>query len=150
MKKIFFLILCFTFSNIAIGQTVDDSVKMVVNKMFAAMKSADRVMLVNCFADSAILQTVDKSKEGKVFVRNEDIGDFAKQISTLPKGAADERITFDIVKVDADLATVWASYKFYFKGKFSHCGVNSFQLVLINGQWKIQYIIDTRRKDNCE
>ncbi len=84
-----------------------------------------------------------------MYVRKENISDFAKQISTLPKGAADEKITFDIVKVDADLASVWTPYQFYFNNKFSHCGVNSFQLVRINGEWKIQYIIDTRRKDNC-
>ena len=29
---------------------------------------------------------------------------------------------------------------------FSHCGVNSFQLFNDNGQWKIIYLIDTRRK----
>lgn len=114
------------------------------------MKSGDRVMLLDCFADSATLQTVARNKEGKIFVRNENIADFVKQISTLPKGAADERIIFDIVKVDADLASVWTPYKFYFKGKFSHCGVNSFQLVTIDGKWKIQYIIDSRRKDNCQ
>ena len=126
-----------------------DSVKLVINKMFTAMKTGDSVMLTQCFADSAILQTVAKNKEGKVSVRNEVISEFVKQIAKLPKGDADERITFDIVKVDADLAIAWTPYQFYYKGKFSHCGVNSFQLVRINGQWKIQYLIDTRRKDNC-
>lgn len=65
-----------------------------MKKLFSAMKSSDQKMLLNCFADSAILQTIAKNKEGKIYVRNENIADFAKQISTLPKGAADERITF--------------------------------------------------------
>lgn len=150
MKKFSFLIFSVILSYTAIGQSVEDSVKLVVNKMFAAMKSADQEVLLDCFADSAILQTVAKNKEGKVFVKNENIAGFAKQISALPEGAADERITFDIIKVDRDLASVWTPYKFYFNGKFSHCGVNSFQLVRINGEWKIQYIIDTRRKDSCK
>ncbi|HNA01067.1 MAG TPA: hypothetical protein PLN49_09415, partial [Ferruginibacter sp.] len=68
----------------------------------------------------------------------------------LPKDAADERITFDVVRVDGALAIAWTPYKFYFNGKFSHCGVNSFQLVRFNGEWKIQYLIDTRRKAGCE
>ncbi|HEX8278836.1 MAG TPA: nuclear transport factor 2 family protein [Segetibacter sp.] len=133
----------------ASGQTSADSVKMVIGKMFTAMKTGDSSLLTSCFADSAILQTVAKSKAGTVYIRNEGIRDFAKQIVSLPKGDADERITFDIVKVDADLAIAWTPYQFYFKGNFSHCGVNSFQLVRLNGEWKIQYIIDTRRKDNC-
>jgi len=60
-----------------------------------------------------------------------------------------ERITFEIVKVDADLASVWTPYQFYYKDKFSHCGVNSFQLVRLQGIWKIQYLVDTRRKTDC-
>jgi hypothetical protein len=122
---------------------------MVVGKLFTAMKAGDSLMLTQCFTDSAILQTVAKTKEGKVSIRNEDVRDFAKQIAGMPKGDADERITFNMVKVDADLAIVWTPYQFYYKGSFSHCGVNSFHLVRINGEWKIQYLIDTRRKDNC-
>jgi hypothetical protein len=37
-------------------------------------------------------------------------------------------------------------YQFYIGDKFSHCGVNSFQLVKLQGQWKIQYLIDTQEK----
>jgi len=55
-----------------------------------------------------------------------------------------------VVKIDGPLAIVWTPYKFYFNGKFSHCGVNSFQLVRFNGVWKIQYLIDTRRRAGCE
>ncbi|MFT2543406.1 hypothetical protein ACMWP9_36050, partial [Escherichia coli] len=67
----------------------------------------------------------------------------------IPKNMADERIVFDVVKIDADLAIVWTPYQFYRNGTFSHCGVNSFQLVRLNGRWKIQYLIDTRRKTGC-
>lgn len=149
MIRNFFVITCLLFSTNVFSQTPADSVKRVINKMFTAMKMGDSVMFMQCFADSALLQTVAKSKEGKVSVRSEQIPEFARQIVKLPKGAADERITFDIVKVDADLAIAWTPYQFYYNGSFSHCGVNSFQLVRISGQWKIQYIIDTRRKDNC-
>ncbi|MDI9365767.1 MAG: hypothetical protein QM541_12505 [Flavobacterium sp.] len=74
---------------------------------------------------------------------------FAKQIAQLPKGAADERITFGNVQIDGALANVWAPYQFYYNGNFSHCGVNNFVLVKQNNVWKIQYIIDTRRKQGC-
>ena len=56
----------------------------------------------------------------------------------------------EVVKIDGALASVWTPYKFYFNGKFSHCGVNSFQLVRMNNTWKVQYIIDTRRRVGCE
>ena len=47
------------------------------------------------------------------------------------------------------MANAWAPYEFYINSEFSHCGINSFQLIKIEGNWKIIYIIDTRRKDNC-
>jgi hypothetical protein len=38
------------------------------------------------------------------------------------------------------------AYTFYLNGDESHTGTNSFQLVRTSEGWKIQYIIDTRRK----
>ena len=134
----------------AIAQSTEDSVKQAVNLLFEGMKNADPSTLKKAFCDSAILQTIGRTKEGKTMIRNESINAFAEAISKSPKGALDERIQFETVKVDGPLAIVWTPYKFYYEGKFSHCGVNSFQLVRINGEWKIQYLIDTRRKENCE
>jgi hypothetical protein len=130
--------------------TTEDSVRAAVNELFIAMKNSDGARLQASFTDSALLQTIVTDKEGKTFARNESIQEFAASISKLPKGAADERIRFDVVKIDGSLAMVWAPYSFYFKEKFSHCGVDSFQLLRSDGVWKILYIVDTRRKEPCE
>jgi hypothetical protein len=68
----------------------------------------------------------------------------------MEKNILDERIRFDVIRIDGALAIVWALYQFYYKGKFSHCGADSFQLVRINGKWKIQYLVDTRRSRGCQ
>jgi hypothetical protein len=47
------------------------------------------------------------------------------------------------------MAAVWTPYNFYYNGQFSHCGVNSFQVIRFKDGWKIQYIIDTRRRTGC-
>ena len=149
MRRLFsiFLITAVTPS---FAQNSEDSVKNVVQTLFLAMKNADATLLKTTFADSAILQTIVTDKQGFVKVRNERLKDFVDFIAKEEKGNADEKITFETIKIDGTLAFVWAPYKFYYKGKFSHCGVNSFQLVKLSGHWKIQYLIDTRRKDNCE
>ncbi len=126
-----------------------DSVKMVVNRLFVAMKTADAKLLTTCFADSSILQTISVKQSGEVVLRNEGTSSFIGFIANSKSGDADERNTIEVVKIDGNLASVWSVYTFYYKGKFSHCGANSFQLVKLNGEWKIQYLIDTRRKD-CE
>ncbi|OYX91564.1 MAG: hypothetical protein B7Y76_13980, partial [Sphingobacteriia bacterium 35-40-5] len=127
-----------------------DSVKNAVNNLFIAMKTTDQSLLTSCFADSAVLQTITKNKAGQLVVMNQKVADFAASISRFGKGDLDERIEFEVVKVDGDLAIAWTPYKFYLKSVFSHCGVNSFQLIRQNNGWKIQYLIDTRRKTNCE
>ena len=132
------------------AQTTEDSVKSAVNLLFKGMITADPQLLRSCFSDSAILQTIVTNNEGQTMVRNEAVQGFVDFVSSQKKGAADERIEFEMIKIDGPLASVWTPYKFYFEGKFRHCGVNSFQLVRINGNWKIQYLIDTRRRNGCE
>ena len=150
MKHLLIFLLVINFSAIVNAQSAEDSVKTVINKLFVAMKTGDAALLKSTFADSAILQTIGRSKEGNVVIQNEVVADFIDFVSKQPKGAADERIVFDMIKIDGPLAIVWTPYKFYFNGTFSHCGVNSFQLVKINNDWKIQYLIDTRRRKGCE
>ncbi len=151
MKQILILLTAgISISTIATAQTPEDSVKAVINQLFSAMKAADASTLKDAFADSAVLQTIRRRQDGTFFVQNEKVSDFVNQIGMAKKDSLDERITFETVKVDGPLATAWTPYKFYYAGKFSHCGVNSFQLVKINGRWKIQFLIDTRRRQNCE
>lgn len=150
MKPILILLTAVCLSVNVNAQSAEDSVKAAVNKLFEGMKNADAGQISDAFSDSAILQTIARNKEGKLIVRNERVKDFAKFVSKQKKGAADERISFETIKVDGPLAIAWTPYTFYFEGKFSHCGVNSFQLVRINDQWKIQYLIDTRRRQGCK
>jgi hypothetical protein len=147
--KYFLILLTLIIATSVSAQTAEDSVKAVINKMFAAMKNADGASLKECFADSAIMQTIGRNKEGKTVIRNDGTAGFIDFVSKEKQGAADERISFETVKIDGPLAIAWTPYSFYYNGKFSHCGVNSFQLVRINGTWKIQYLIDTRRKAGC-
>ena len=148
--RYFLLVSLITTITNSLAQNSQDSVKNVIQTLFLAMKNADTTLLKISFADSAVLQTIVTSEQDIVKVRTEQLKEFVDFISKEEKGNADERIIFETIKIDGPLAFVWTPYKFYYKGKFSHCGVNSFQLVKLSGGWKIQYLIDTRRKDNCE
>lgn len=144
--KIGLLLLCilpiFGFSQ----TSEEDLVKASINGLFDGMKTSDSTKINKAFSKTAILQTITKNGN----VKNENIKDFAISISKAEKGSLDEKINFSNILIDENLASVWTPYEFYYQGKFSHCGVNSFQLVKSNNEWKIQYIIDTRRKDNCK
>ncbi len=131
------------------AQSASDSIKMVIDEMFAGMKEGDTLKVKSCFSETAFLQTFSSSKEGEVDITTVKVSDFCRSIASLPKGAADERVVYKEIKVDGNMASVWAPFKLFFNGNFYSCGVNSIQMARLNGKWKIQYIIDTRRKDNC-
>ena len=150
-KYLLFLLLTTVITGSAANaQNAEDSIKAVINKMFTGMKNSDTAMVKACFTSTAIMQTFGKDKEGQAIIKTDSPSDFAKIIATIPAGAADEQIVFKDLKIDGPMAAVWTPFKLYFNGKFYSCGVNSFQLVRLNNEWKIQYILDTRRKSNCE
>lgn len=149
MKYIFILLSTFIMQQSAQAQSAEDSIKSTITGLFTAMQNADGAGVMASFADSAVMQTIGRGKDGAILVRTDKVADFGKQIASAPKNALDERITFDLIKVDGPLAIVWTPYQFYYNGTFSHCGVNSFQMLRMANGWKIQYIIDTRRKTGC-
>ena len=124
------------------------AVKAAVNQLFEGMKKADSTMLKTVFTPSARLQTV-VNKQGDVSVKDDAISMFVSSIGKAKAGTLDERLAGMEIKIDADLATAWTPYVFYRNDTKSHCGVNAFTLVKMGGAWKIQTIIDTRRKENC-
>ncbi|MBW8523925.1 nuclear transport factor 2 family protein [Chryseobacterium chendengshani] len=139
MILLFFSSFCFA------QKTEKESIKESVEKLFIGMKNADTAIIKSVFAENAILQTITKNNS----VRTEKISEFLLSFSKLSKNDADERISFEPIYIDGNLASVFTPYEFYYKGKFSHCGANSFQMVKQNNVWKIQYLIDTRRT-NCK
>jgi hypothetical protein len=147
---LFFFSIALLNASSSFAQTAEDSVKAVVNKLFTGMKNADTALIKQAFSDSAVLQTIAITRDGKTVVRTDEVKAFINFVGQQKKDAADERISFESIKIDGPLANVWTPYKFYFNGQFSHCGVNSFQLVRINKEWKIQYLIDTRRRQPCD
>lgn len=152
MKQIYLFLLLIVLSfnqSFAQAKSEEDAVKATINLLFDGMRNADTTMLRKAFATKNTLETIVKMKDGKSAVRTENINDFIKSIAIPHTEKYDERIVFTKILIDANLASVWTDYKFYVGDKFSHCGVNSFQLFKGEDGWKIIYLIDTRRKDNC-
>ena len=56
--------------------------------------------------------------------------------------------TYDpLMRVDADLAMVWAPFEFRVNGKVDHCATDLFNLVHMDGKWLIANFAATVRKD---
>ena len=72
---------------------------------------------------------------------------FADAVGKPGKAQIEERIHDPLIKIDNDLAVVWAPFDFLVDGKVDHCGTDLFNLVRVDGNWLIASIADTGRKD---
>lgn len=72
---------------------------------------------------------------------------FADLVGKPGKAQIAERIHDPLVRIDNDLAVVWAPFEFLVDGKVDHCGTDLFNLVRVDGQWLVASIADTGRKD---
>lgn len=152
MKVLLVLLLLITsMSAIAQDQSTEkEAIKKTISILFDGMRKGNSTLLKTAFDKKAVFHTVSVSTAGEThLVSGETLEDFAKAIGTPHPDIWDERVTIDEIKVNGNLASVWAPYKFYRGNKFSHCGVDSFQLMKTKSGWKIIYVVDTRLKDNC-
>ena len=151
MKQYMLLvILCFGL-NLNAQQSEDENVKAKIIEFFDAFHKQDTVALKSMATDKVILQSISTTKEGKTILKEDDYGRFIKSIASIPKNQTFEEKLLDFnIKVDGVMANAWTPYEFWYQGEFSHCGVNSFQLIKDDAKWKIIYLVDTRRKEGCQ
>lgn len=127
-----------------------ESVKKVVEGFFEAFHKQDSMAMKSYVGENVVLQTTGRNKEGKTMFRSQPIEKLYESIVSIPDSISfEERLTSWNVQVDRTMANAWVGYEFWLNDKFSHCGINSFQMVNFDGDWKIIYLIDTRGKADC-
>ena len=126
----------------------EQEVIAVVERLFSGMRAQDTAAIRSTLFGNVSLVTTFTNREGKAVARAETMDNFIQSIAKAT-GKLDEKIFTPEVRIEDNLATVWTRYEFYFNEKYSHCGVDAFQLVKTEGGWKIATIADTR-KQNCK
>ena len=154
MKKAFTILAVLIFSKMSYAQHIQSTsdtaaIKQTINTLFGAMRKGDSTLFRSVFSKGMILQSISNDKNGKAILSTETADDLVKDIGTPHAAVYDERIVYDAIKIDGDLACVWAPAKFYLGDQFDHCGVDVFQLKRTADGWKVIYLVDTQRKDNC-
>ena len=71
---------------------------------------------------------------------------FAERVGKPGTTQIEERIHNPLVRIDNDLAVVWAPFDFLVDGKVDHCGTDLFNLVRVDGRWIIASVADTGTK----
>jgi len=138
-------------SSINAQQTETEQVKKVIEDLFIGMKQGDSSLVSSLFRKDVRMLTSYTSPEGQPLLKEGSLQDFLIAIGTPHPNVWNEKIWNTEIQIDDNLAQVWTDYAFYVDDKFSHCGVDAFQLAKENdGQWKIVHLIDTRRKSPCK
>jgi hypothetical protein len=170
MKKLLIFLFLIGFSCSLSAQKIDkEAIKAVINKLFVGMQKSDSAMAHSVFHSTAKLNTIGFSqKTGQnYFIAEDRVNGFLEAIAKPKTELWYEKATSFDIKIDGNMAEAWVPYTFHLGEKFSHCGVDNFVLFkedfpsksslnsstykkeTINGSWKIIYLVDTTRKDNC-
>ena len=125
-----------------------EHVKQTIEAFFKAFHEQDSLALKDLVHATVTMQSIAQNKDGIPVLTSSQFSQFLKSIVSIPKDRSfEEKILDYTIKIDGVMANAWTPYEFWYDGKFSHCGVNSFQLIKEEDQWKIFYIVDTRRKE---
>lgn len=121
----------------------DQAVLAPIHAMFAGMTARD----------SAAIRKPTLPGGGMVLMRDGvpekmSFEEFAERVGKPGRAKVEERIRDPLIRIDHDLAVVWAPFELYVDGKGQHCGTDVFNLVRQNGQWLIASVADTSR-DRC-
>jgi hypothetical protein len=122
------------------------AVQAVIDKLFDAMRKGDTASMRAVFAPAAKMFGVNR--QGALAA--DSIDSWLRSIGRQPPGTVlNERTWAPQVRVDDNIAQAWMQYDFHIGDRFTHCGVDAFDLMKIGGEWKIVAVLDTRRTTGC-
>ncbi|MEJ2585596.1 MAG: nuclear transport factor 2 family protein [Robiginitalea sp.] len=144
-----FSVLTFTAGHTQSGP--QGKVRAAIDHFFEGFHRQDTAMMRSVLHKEVRMQRIGRDSSGSPRIIGESIGDFLTSMARLPDTLRiQERLLDYRIQTDGDMAHAWTPYEFYLNGNFHHCGVNSFQLFRDSEGWKIIYIIDTRRVEDCK
>ena len=132
-------------------ETQEQAIKKVIETFFDGLHKGDSTLMATALHKDIKIQTTANNREGSSILKTETKAQLLTGIAN--KKPADkyfEKLLSYDIKIDGNLASVWTPYEFYYNDNFSHCGANSFQMYNNNGKWEIIFLVDMRRRGDCD
>ncbi len=120
----------------------EQAVLSPINAMFDGMSKRDPAAIKAAVLPGGTMVLMRDGKPAQI-----TFDDFAERVGKPGKAAIEERIHNPLIRIDNDLAVVWAPFDFLVDGKVDHCGTDLFNLVRVDGKWLVAGVADTGRKD---
>ncbi len=113
-----------------------------ITQLFDGMAKRDAAMIKKPLLSGGTMVLMRDGKPSQMTFE-----DFADRVGKPGTTQIQERIHDPLVRIDHDLAVVWAPFEFLVDGNVNHCGTDLFDLVHTDGKWVIASIADTGRND---
>ena len=113
-----------------------------ITQLFDGMAKRDAAMIKKPLLSGGTMVLMRDGKPSQMTFE-----DFADRVGKPGTTQIQERIHDPLVRIDHDLAVVWAPFEFLVDGKVDHCGTDLFNLVRTDGKWVIASVADTGRND---
>ena len=120
-----------------------------VETMFTAMRTRDTALLRSVFEPGARLVGIRTRGDGTTAFQAISVDQWVQFVGRDTRPQWIERAFDPKIEVNGTLAQIWAEYDFHFGTTFSHCGIDSVQLLRSNGRWLIVSIADTYQTTGC-
>jgi hypothetical protein len=131
-------------------QGEEREVLQTVQRLFDAMRTHDTATMRSLFDRGGRLVGMRTRQNGEPIVQSLTADQFADFVARDTRAPWIERMWDPQVTVRGTLASVWAEYDFHFGTQFSHCGVDSVQLLKVPRRgWQIVSIADTFEREGC-
>lgn len=138
------------FTSLSVSAQSDrEAILQTVDQFFSALGERDRNGLIAVTLPGSLNISVANPVNS---VTDINIQNYTQMINGLGDDGPEflERYWDPTVLIEGDIAVFWAPYDFHVEGQFSHCGIDSFQLVKREGQWLLSNLSWTRQRQGCE
>jgi hypothetical protein len=119
----------------------------VAQRLFDAMRTRDTAAVRGLFTPQGRVIGMGQ-QGGETAYRDRSVGEFIASVAASTEPLI-ERMWDAEVRISPPLATLWAPYDFHRGERFSHCGFDAFQMVRVNGEWRITALGYTMQAENC-
>src|ERR1700722_14086849 len=119
----------------------EDAVLVPIHALFDGMTKRDAAAIKAPAIPGATMVLMRDGKPTQMTLEA-----FADRVGRPGTTHIEERIHDPLVRIDNDLAVVWAPFDFLVDDKVDHCGTDLFNMARVDGKWMIASVADTGTK----
>ena len=126
----------------------EQAILNTVDQFFTALAERNRQLLASITVQGSLNISTSIGAGGDQRIRIQNYTQLLNNLSN-EGPALLERYWDPTVLIQRDIAVFWAPYDFHVNGEFSHCGIDSFQLIKRDDRWLLTNLSWTVERTGC-